>query len=180
MALFLTSSQSSTLEPLRQNRWVLQFTSVPGIQGDNPAERLAFMAYSASRPSISFEQTEHQRLNERFYTAGKPEWSDLSVEFYDFIQGEQSVSHILYQWANQIYNPITGQMYFKTQYQTSATLAMLDPAGGIVQLWNMFYIWPSEVNFNELSADSSDIVSVSATFRYDYAIKGTDVDTSPV
>jgi hypothetical protein len=178
MALFLTSSQSSTLEPLRSNRWIMQFTTVPGaVQEAN--ERLAFMAHSASRPNLSFESSEHHRLNERFYTAGKPEWSEISVEFYDFIQGEKSVSHILWQWANQIYNPVSGQMGFKNQYQTSSTLAMLDPQGGIVQVWNLFYIWPMEVNWNELSADSSDILNVSVTFRYDYAVKGTDVDTTP-
>jgi hypothetical protein len=179
MALFLTSSQSSTLEPLRSNRWIMQFTTVPGAANNDANERLAFMAHSASRPTLTFEETEHQRLNEKFYTAGKPEWSNLSVEFYDFIQGEKSVSHILWEWANQIYNPVTGQMYFKSQYQTSATLAMLDPAGGIVQVWNLFYLFPTEINWNEVSSDSSDIMNVSATFRYDYAIKGVDVDTSP-
>jgi hypothetical protein len=180
MSLFLTSSQSSTLEPLRSNRFILQFTTVPGATSSSPEERLAFMAHTASRPTITFEETEHHRLNEKFYTAGKPEWSNLTVEFYDFIQGESSVSHILWQWANQVYNPITGQMSFKTQYQTSASLAMLDPAGGVVQLWNLYYIFPTEVNWNELSSDSSEIMNVSATFRYDYAVKGVDYNSSPV
>ena len=181
MALFLSSSQSSVLEPVRQNRWVMQFTRVPGNVSGNGPERLAFTAHSASQPSITNSGSETHRLNERFYHAGgKPEWNEISVEFYDYIQGPNSAGNIMWEWASSIYNPVTGQMFFKSQYTTSATLALLDPAGGVVRVWNLFYCWPTEVNWGDsLSSDSEDVISVSANFRYDYAVKATDVDTSP-
>lgn len=178
MALYLSSSQSSTLEPLRKNRWFMQFTSVPGNSGTG-AERLAFTAHTATRPSFSFNEVEQQRLNERYYVAGKPTWNNLAMSFYDFIQGPQSASHIMWEWATSVYNPVTGQMFFKTQYMTSATLAMLDPSGGVVQVWNLFYIWPQEVNWNDLSSEDDGPAEVNVTFRYDYAVKGTDVNTDP-
>jgi hypothetical protein len=176
MALALSSTASSTLEPMRRNRWVMQFTSIPG---DGSAENLAFAAHTSARPTITYNVVEHQRLNERYYLAGKPTWSELPMTFFDFIQGATSVSQILWNWNNVVYNPITGAMGFKKEYTTSGTLAMLDPAGGIVQVWNLFYVWPFTVGWGDLSADDDGVAEVSVTFRYDYAVKGTDIDTTP-
>ena len=178
MAISLSSSQSSTLEPLKKNRWVLQFTSVPGNSSD-AAAKLAFCAHTCARPTITYAQTEIQRLNERFYTAGKPTWSEMSMSFYDYIDGPTSVSDILWNWNQKIYSPITGAMGFKVEYAASGTLAMLDPSGGVVQIWNLFYVWPATLAYNDLSADDETPVEVNATFRYDYAVKGIDVNTTP-
>ena len=179
MAIQLSSAQSSRLEPLRQNRWVLQFTAVPGNVSGEGSERLAFAAHTASQPSISFEESEAHRLNERFYYAGKPTWETIEVSFYDYIQGQNSAGHILWEWATSVYNPVTGQMFFKSQYSTSATLAMLDPAGGVTRAWNLFYAWPQTVNWNDLDASSDELVDVALTLRFDYAVKATDINTSP-
>lgn len=180
MPLTLSSTLSSTLEPLKKHRWVFQFASVPGATSTDAPQSLAFAAHTATVPEISFNQTEYQRLNERFYTAGKPTWNEISASFYDYIRGADSAGQILYDWSQQIYNPVTGQMFFKTQYSTSATLAHLDPAGAIVRLWNLFYIWPAMVGFGaEVSSEDDTLSEVTTTFRYDFAIKGTDVNTSP-
>jgi len=179
MAVYLSSTQSSTLEPLKKNRWILQFTSVPGNVDGKGSERLAFAAHTSNQPHIAFGEVETHRLNERFYIAGKPTWDPLEMTFYDFIQGPDSVGHILWEWSSSVYNPVTGQFFFKTQYSTSATLAMLDPSGGVVRVWNLFYIWPQSVNWNELSAEEEAVVDVNVSFRFDYAVKGTDVNTSP-
>jgi len=178
MAISLTTSKSSTLEPLKKNRFVMQFTAVPG--GGDPSE-LAFAMHTATVPNITFNPTEAQRLNERFWTAGKPTYNDLAATFYDYIAGAKSSGQILYDWSQAIYNPITGQMYFKTQYSTSATMAQLDPAGGVVRLWNLYYVWPTNVSWGDaLTYDDDTISECSVTFKYDYTIKGNDEDTTPV
>ena len=177
MALTISSSKSSTLEPLRKNRWFITFTSIPGSSSSTATEELAFCAHTSNRPQESFNEIITHRLNEQFKWAGKVTWNDLSMSFYDYINGVNSASQILWDWSKMVYNPITGQQGFKTQYSTSATLAMLDPLGGVVQVWNLFYIWPSEINYNDLSSEDDGIAEVNVTFKYDYAIKGTDVDT---
>ena len=176
MATVISSSQSSTLEPLRKNRWVMSFTTIPG--GEN-VSNLTFCAHTCARPSIAYAATEIQRLNERFYHAGKPTWTEMPMSFYDYIQGAGGVSEILWNWNQKVYSPVTGAMGFKIEYSTSGTLAMLDPAGGVVQIWNLFYIWPMNIAWNDLSADDEGPAEVNVTFRYDYAIKGVDVDTTP-
>jgi hypothetical protein len=177
MALVLSSSQSSTFEPFRKNRWVMQFTSIPGdIQG--APETLAFVAHTAVRPSITFNQVEYQRLNERFYVAGKPAWNEIPMTFFDFVKGpdnKPSASEILWGWSNEVYSPITGAMGFKRDYAVSGTLALLDPAGGVSQVWNLFYCWPANVDWGDLSADDDGISEVSLTVRYDYAVKASEL-----
>ena len=176
MSIYVSSSISNTLEPIRKNRWVITFTSIPG---STETDELSFAAHTAAQPQFTFTAGEHHRINERVYTAGKITYNQIPISFYDFIRGDKSAGEILYNWANTIYNPITGQMSFKSQYSTSATLALLDPAGGIVRMWNLFYCWPSEVNWNDLSSEDDGLVDVSCTLHYDYAIKGADVDTAP-
>lgn len=176
MSLVLSSSQSSTMEPMRKNRWIMQFSSIPGAGN---AEKLAFVAHTSTIPGITYNVTEYNRINEKFFIAGKPGWNDLAMSFYDNINGTDSAGEILYNWSQAIYNPVTGQMGFKKQYTTTATLAQLDPAGGVVRLWNLFYVWPSAVNFGEsVSYDEDGINECSITFKYDFAIKGVDVDTA--
>lgn len=155
----------------------MQFTDVPGSTAG--AERLAFIAKSCSRPELQFKQDETHRLNERAYFLGKPEWSALNMTFYDFIQGEESAASIMYNWATQIYQPLTGQQFFKTQYSTSAILGLVDPAGAVIEQWHLFYVQPTSVNWNELSSDDDGISEVAATFRFDWAIKAAEINTSP-
>ena len=178
MALVISDSKSSTLEPLRQNRWFIQFTNIPG-RNTAAAENLAFCCYEADSPKVSVGENSTHRLNEEFWIAGKPSWDAINLKFYDYIQGANSATQILYDWSRKVYNPVTGQQGFKTEYTTSAILAKLDPKGRIVQVFNIFYAWLKDISWDNLSASSTDLCSVSATLRYDYAIKAQDIDTSP-
>ena len=178
MAIMLSNSQSSTLEPLRKNRYIMQFTAIPGAGGSE--EAMAFACIQASRPELEVKEKEMKRLHETFYVAGsQATWNTQEVKFYDFIQGSTSASQVFWNWMTSVYNPITGQMFFKTQYTTSATLAMLDPSGQIVEIWNLYYIFPTKVTWGEVGAEADDIMQVSASMRYDFAIKASSVNTAP-
>jgi len=178
MALMLSNSKSSTLEPLRKNRFIMQFTSVPGNTGAE--EPLAFACTAATRPEMTAGEKDMKRLHETYYVAGAlVTWNPQEIKFYDFIQGNQSASQIMWNWMTSVYNPITGQMFFKSQYSTSATLAMLDPTGAIVEVWNLYYIFPTKVTWGEVGVDGDDVMMVSASMRYDFAVKGSSANTSP-
>jgi len=182
MALKISDSRSFKLQPLKKNNWVFQFSAIPGNDGDQP-EALAFVAKSCDAPEFSTNNdVEIKRMNETMKFAGTPQWNDINCTFYDFIRNsntnELSAGDILYNWSCMVYNPLTGQMGYKTQYATSATLAQLDPAGNIVRAWNIFGIWPSKVNYGSMDYTSGEACEISATFRYDLAIKISDSKTS--
>lgn len=183
MALKISDSRSFKLQPLKKNNWVFQFSAIPGNAGQN--EALAFVAKSCNAPTITYADTIINRMNERYKFAGNPEWNTINCTFYDFIRNsdasgsESSAGDILYNWSCMIYNPLTGQMGYKTQYATSATLAQLDPAGNIIRAWNMFGIYPQSINWGDgLDYSSGEACEISATFNYDLAIKVTDSKTS--
>jgi len=183
MALKISDSRSFKLQPLKKNNWVFQFSAIPGNDGNQP-EALAFVAKTCDAPEFSTENdVEIKRMNETYKFAGNPHWNDINCNFYDFIRNstaasELSAGDILYNWSCMVYNPLTGQMGYKTQYATSATLAQLDPAGNIVRAWNIFGIWPSKVNYGSMDYTSGEACEISATFRYDLAIKISDSKTS--
>lgn len=181
MGLKISDSRSFKMQPMKKNNWVFQFSAIPGnIKDQN--EALAFVAKSCTTPKLTFEgDVNINRMNETYKFAGTPSWNDIDCKFYDFIRNdsdsknESSAGDILYNWACMIYNPLTGQMGYKTQYATSATLAQLDPAGNIIRAWNLFGIWPSSVSWgDDLDYTNGSACEISATFKYDLAIKAPD------
>lgn len=184
MALKISDSRSFKLEPMRKNRFLFQFSSVPG-NAAGLEEGLAFVAKSATVPQITFEKTQTKRIHEAFNSAGMVSWNDLSVVFNDFIRnaaasnGEVAAGDAMYNWCSMIYNPLTGQMGYKTQYATSATEAQFDPAGNIIRAWNLFGIFPTSVDFGgTLSYEDAGATEVNCTYAYDLAIKVEDSKTA--
>ena len=182
MSLKISDSRSFKLEPMRKNRFLFQFSSVPG-NGDDLSDGLAFVAKSASLPVISFEKTQTKRIHEGFNTAGMVSWNDLNVVFNDFIRNSSSsdvsAGDAMYNWASMVYNPLTGQMGYKTQYATSASEAQFDPAGNIIRAWNIFGIFPTSIDFGgTLSYDDAGATEIACTYAYDLAIKVEDSKTA--
>jgi hypothetical protein len=154
--------------------------NVPGNMSGKE-EVLALVCHTSTVPSITFGDVAFKRIHETFNVAGAPTWNTLSSSFYDYIRQNagDSAGDIMYNWASIIYNPLTGQQGYKTQYATSGTLAQLDPPGNIIRAWNMFSIFPSNVTFGEsVSYDDDTILEIGATFKYDIAIKATDASVS--
>lgn len=182
MAIKISDSRSFKLQPLKKNNWIFQFSAIPG-NDEKQQEALAFVAKTCSAPVITYADTIINRMNEQYKFAGNPTWNDIQCTFYDFIrkssESEYSAGDILYNWSCMIYNPLTGQMGYKTQYATSASLAQTDPAGNIIRCWNLFGIYPSNIDWGAgLDYSSGDACEISATFKYDLAIKVSDSTTA--
>lgn len=175
MSIVLSTSESAKLEPKRKNRWIVSFDAVPGNSTTAPTS-LAFCAHTGTRPTVTFNSTEVHRINEKWKFANKPDWSDLPFTFYDFItaDGVGSAFTIIKNWWNKIYQPLTGQMGYAIEYKTHGTLAMLDPKGVVVQTWHLFYVWPTSVNYQNVSYEDEGISEVDVSFKYDYAVPGTE------
>ena len=183
MAIRISDSRSFKMQPLKQNNWVFQFSAIPG--NNNQQEALAFVAKTCNAPQITYGDLAVKRMNETYNFAGNVQWNTINCQFYDFIrngaegQQELSAGDILYNWSCMIYNPLTGQMGYKTQYATSATLAQLDPAGNIIRAWNMFGIFPKNINFGSgLDYESGAQCMIECEFCYDLSIKVQDSRTA--
>jgi hypothetical protein len=164
------------MEPVKKNRWIMKFDAIPGSKKEDAVNALALVAHTCNAPTLTFAQTEYQRMNETFYTAGKPKWNEINMTFFDFIREEgdagqpSTAAELIYEWSRSIYNPVNGAMGYKSKYTTNARLVHLDPLGEIIRGWNLFYIWPATFNFGDgLSSDEEGLLDISVTFRYDTA-----------
>ena len=179
MPIVLSSAEHSFREPKRKNRWILKFDRVPNAVS-NATEPLAIDIVNASRPSVGVDPLELNRLNERFWFAGKQNWEPISCLFYDYDKGKDSASQIIYSWFTAVYNPLTGGQGYAIVYKTNATLVMLGPDGKIIEIWDLFGCFPENINWQDLTYEGSDVLQVEATIRYDYAILQADSGTGGI
>jgi len=177
MALKLTDSRSSMLEPFKKNRFIFQVEGKTGLVNDVGTgwENLAFVCHTVSVPTLAYGEIAMNRLNDTFFAAGKVQFTELNASFYDYVVGANSAGQLLYNWGESIYNLTTGQSSYKVDYTRNAVVAQLDPKGAVARLWNIFHMWPKNITFGEsLTAADDAVCEVTASFRFDYAIKSPD------
>ena len=149
---------SSTYEPKRKFRWVLQ---IDGID--------AFTLKTASRPSFTFDETVIDYINTKRYLMGKMTPNTIPVVLYDPIA--PSAAQAVMNWVRLGYEVVTGRMGYATYYKKNLSLKLLDPQGSVIELWDVQGAWVQEVNFGDLDYASSDAMEVSFTMRFDSAVQ---------
>lgn len=163
-------------EPLRKFRWELR------ISGDQ--EPLTLVLLTCARPEMNFASTEVHHFNDRFYLAGKPEFSEIEFSMYDarvdsnkaqnIIDGGKFASKILEEWRDLVYDPRTSRMLPAEPvdgggYKKNCELVQFDGVGNSVLRWQLLGCFPRVVNFNDLDYSSSDACLVNCTLRIDKA-----------
>jgi len=175
---------TSNVEPLRQHRWFISF-GPPGM------ETTKFAVKKMDKPKLKIGEITHKYLNHFFYYPGRVEWEAINISFAAArIIGGTSVS-------DQIWNTIVkagygipsrgpeigkqvstiGKEKFKTALGTSLTLTQVDPGGNPIEKWDIYNPFFTSVQFGALDYSNEDIVEVTTTVRYDYAIMNA---TSPL
>lgn len=144
-------------EPKLQHRFVL---SINGID--------SFIVQSVQRPSIESTRKEIDYINTKRYVAGKYSWSTIDITFNDPIvpSGAQKVN----EWFRRHYEFSTGTAGYASDYKEKITLRLLGPDGTFVEEWKLIGAFIQSTNFGELNYGSDDLVNITATISYDYAI----------
>lgn len=143
-------------EPQRQFRWIM---SIDGID--------AFMLKTATRPQLAFEDTVIDFVNVKRYVAGKATWEPLTLTLNAPII--PSAAQKVMEWVRLAFESDTGRMGYKTFYQKTFSLKMLDPAGAVCEEWEIVNAWPLSFNMGELDYSVSDLVNITLTIRFDSA-----------
>lgn len=147
-------------EPLRKNRWLLRFPADLGIQ--------EWWLTSASRPSITQDETEIPFLNTSTFVVGRYKWETIQVTFRDPIG--PSASQAIMEWVRLHSESVTGRQGYAAGYKRDVELEMLDPTGVVVSKWVLKNTMLTNVNFGELDYSSGDLSTIQATLRFDYAV----------
>ena len=145
-------------EPKTANRFVMEIDGIP-----------AFLVKTMARPSINFETITLDHINVKRYVKGKAAWQPINVTLYDPIvpSGAQAVM----EWVRLHHESVTGRDGYSDFYKKEIKFNLLGPVGDKVEEWVLKGAMIQEANFNDLDyANGTDVVDITLTLRYDYAI----------
>jgi hypothetical protein len=74
------------------------------------------------------------------------------------------------EWVRLQSESVTGRQGYAAGYKRDVELEMLDPTGVVVSKWILKNTMLTNVNFGDLDYSSSDLATIQATLRFDYAI----------
>jgi hypothetical protein len=147
-------------EPLRKNRFLLRFPSDLGIQ--------EWWVASASRPTITQNETEIPFLNTSNWVVGRYLWEKLTVTLRDPIG--PSASQAVMEWVRLHTESVTGRQGYAVAYKRDLILEMLDPTGTAVSQWILKSCMIASAAFGELSYDDDSLADITLQIRPQYCI----------
>lgn len=160
----------------RKFRWTFAVDNICGGAKSVPADYVKV----ASRPNVSFEETEINFLHGKMYIPGKATFETISVTYYDVAPVRSDTILHLYDWIGSVYD-FLGQNGTRANprmstnaegangYAAKGTLSMLDGGGNTLEYWELFQCWPQSVNFGDLDYSSNEESTLELTLRYQFA-----------
>jgi len=167
-------------EPVYLNQFELLITPPSGIElgGTFQGESILTQAVKSIggltvdiQPQAPVEQ--HYKFATRRYAGGEPSTTDLDlrIEFEVNLDDVNSMAvyKALRQWADLIYNPLTGAMGVKADYTGSMVVSVFNKAGEVFRRISIPNAFLSEdLSVMELTYESGDIYILEASFKADY------------
>lgn len=154
----------------RKFRWTFQVERSCNGQSQNIPP---YFVKVASRPNISFEETEINYLNEKTWIPGKATWETITVTYIDVGVANGTLGSdgpsALYSWLASVYD-FTSTCRWQgsrvSDYAAKAILRLYDGCGQVMEEWTLENVWPQSINFGDLDMSSSDTVDIELTLRY--------------
>ena len=190
-----------SVEPKRKNRFLMS------IHGNGVAVD-QWIVKATGRPGLTISETEHKFLNHTFYFPGSVTYDTIDVTLVDPLHPDatgkilQILNNAGYrtpadQHANQGSGLITkaGASLGMVKIQSlgypgiSGQSQIVDGPGATeatrgtpkpqpVESWELKNVWIQAAKFGDMAYDSEDIMEITLTLRYDYALFSTVDSTS--
>lgn len=182
---YLTSTDGKTFQPKQKNRFAIYMTRLPAaVSNDieytandynfaNQALLLGLQTFT--RPSYNVNVVEIPNYNNTFLYPGKDTSErSISATFIDshaFKGGDNTFSpaSILYRWYMLVNDKNFNTIGYKDYFTTDIRLYGLFPTGQVCEYWRYYEVWPTSVDFGDLSYGDSEFMEVNVTFRYERA-----------
>ena len=184
-----------SLEPKRKFKFYVDLTPLTPANGVADAQLEFWQVKSITKPSFTVAETPHKILNHTFYYPGKVEWNAVEATLVDpggnFDTSKALVENI--RRAGYVY-PDEGQTFMLTKRALSVSdlniYQFISHAESVVpgtlanaheqvsksaeeqllEKWTLKNAWVQDVKFGDLAYDSEDMVEISLTLRYDWAV----------
>jgi hypothetical protein len=189
MTVPLASDQSNPNQGLLMPKLKYRFRVIFESLGvSTPTTELTKQVMDFTRPTLSFEPIDIPIYNSTIKLAGKYSWGDVTCNLRDDAGGKvsQLVGEQLQKQLDfyEMASAASGIDYkFKTRFE------VLDGANGatdagVLETWELYGCYLSEVNYGDMNYGTSEPASVSLTIRFDNAAQTTNLggvgtDTAP-
>lgn len=87
---------------------------------------------------------------------------------------QQDIEQAIDRWRSQVYNKNTDGIGFAFDYKKDATVVQYAPDGTLVRSWILQGVWPSAVDYGQISYESPGVKTISITLNYDKAVINRD------
>ena len=163
----------SMSEPKKAYNWVMTFNGVP-----------QWMLPPASKPNFSVTESSHSFLGHTFYHPGRVEWQPIDITLGDPVQPDAAASmmNLLRQMG---YDYPDGRGYADgrkgrgptgiskkraVQAMGETKITQLNADGEALEEWRLVNPFITKAEFGSLDYSSDEMVDVSISIRYDYAV----------
>ena len=152
-----TEIMFTPFEPKLQNRFIMYVEGVP-----------EYLIKKVARPSITFEEVTLDHINIQRYVKGKGAWQDLAIELYDPVV--PSAAQACMEWIRLSHESVTGRDGYSDFYKKDVVINVLGPVGDKVEEWTLKGSWIKEATFGDMDWSTNEVIGISLTLKYDYAI----------
>lgn len=118
-------------------------------------------------PKYQISPLELSHGNSKVRVANQIEMSTGDVMVRDIIAAD--MEDILYGWYKTVYDPETGKIGWAQDYKKVAYVYEYAPDGTNTRVWELKGLWPTSIDFGDLSNESPDKKTMTMTLSYDNA-----------
>ena len=147
----------TNFEPKTKNRFIMEIDGIP-----------SYLIKTANRPSIQFETITLDHINVNRKLKGKGTWQAIDITLFDPIvpSGAQAVM----EWVRLSHESLTGRDGYADFYKKDIQCYLLGPVGDKIEQWTLKGAFIQNAVFNDLDWSSNDVVEITLTLEYDYAV----------
>lgn len=80
---------------------------------------------------------------------------------------EKDTEKLIDEWRSLVYNKQSEAIGFAVDYKKTAKITQYAPDGTYLRVWNVEGLWPSAVDYGNISYESSGVKTISITLQYD-------------
>lgn len=156
--------ETSIVDPLLSDNFQLAIPNIP--TGDSSVPFL-MQCRTVTKPGVTMTNVEVQLFGHTTEHAGNKTYGhDLTVEYVE--NRKCQITRTLENWAEMIRSTQGQHGAYKAEYARKGYLTVFDQKGMAVDEYVIEGMWPGTVPDTQFDGSSSQLISLSATFKYDY------------
>jgi len=161
---------STKLDSIRAYQWEIEFNPPAVIQGtgsESTPTTYTLAAKQVSELGYTIEDIVVNRVNDRYFYPGKASPDEVTITFDNLL--EQKAGALLWRWAQQVYNPLTGEFGdINNKMKTNIVVHQLNNKREPVSSVTLYAAYPKSYRTAEFNYATEEFHTIQLTFRFDF------------